>query len=149
MNVHFTQHQNLGHMEDVKVVTRLAFMILFIGSIVTILLIGYLLTRRTKQTKYALKRGLQDGALLTLGIIGFIVLTAIMAWDLFFDSFHQLLFESGTWRFAYSDTLIRLFPEQLWFDAAILIGVLTVSGAIVMLLMVWRWGKTNIDDTST
>ena len=142
-------NSELGHMEDVKVVTRLAFMILLIGGIATAILIGYLLMQRTKQAKSIIRRSLQDGALLTLGIIGFIVLTAVIAWDLFFDSFHGLFFESGTWRFAYSDTLIRLFPEQLWFDVAILIGVLTVTGAIVMLLLVWRWGKTNIDNTST
>jgi hypothetical protein len=37
--------------------------------------------------------------------------------------------------FLYEDTLIRLFPEQFWFDAALFIGALTVIGAVVTLFL--------------
>jgi integral membrane protein (TIGR01906 family) len=74
-----------------------------------------------------------------VGIVVTIVLAAIVNWDFFFTTFHTMLFESGTWRFAYSDTLIRLFPEQFWFDAALLIGGLTTLIALLLLFAMWRW----------
>jgi integral membrane protein (TIGR01906 family) len=61
--------------------------------------------------------------------------SAVVAWDTFFTAFHQLFFAGGTWVFAYSDTLIRLFPEQFWFDAALTVGGLTLLGALALLLL--------------
>lgn len=131
----------LNHMEDVKVVTQIAFMTLLLGGIFSVIIIAYLFFTKNINARQTLRRGLFDGALLTLSIIGFIVFMALVAWDLFFDAFHGIFFESGTWRFSYSDTLIRLFPEQLWFDIAIFIGGLTSLGAIIILIVVWQWGK--------
>ncbi|MBZ0100422.1 MAG: DUF1461 domain-containing protein, partial [Taibaiella sp.] len=68
-------------------------------------------------------------------------LAAIISWDFFFTCFHSTFFESGTWRFAFSDTLIRLFPEQFWFDAALTIGGLTTFGAVSIVGISWRWGR--------
>ena len=59
----------------------------------------------------------------------------LVAWPIFFVQFHELLFPPGTWTFAYSDSLIRLFPEQFWFDIGVLIsGVTLVLGVIVTLI---------------
>jgi integral membrane protein (TIGR01906 family) len=124
----------LRHMEDVKVVTRAAFFVLLIGGINS-LLAGYLLWRSDKRTLW---QSLFNGGALTIGTIIVIVLGAVFAWDFFFTTFHQLFFEDGTWIFLYSDTLIRLFPEQFWFDAALTIGVLTVSGALFLMVLSWR-----------
>ncbi|MEO0599678.1 MAG: DUF1461 domain-containing protein, partial [Chloroflexota bacterium] len=59
------------------------------------------------------------------------------AWDFFFTQFHNVFFEQGTWRFYYSDTLIRLYPERFWFEASLVVGVLTVVGALVILGISW------------
>jgi uncharacterized membrane protein len=49
--------------------------------------------------------------------------------------FHELLFPPGTWTFAYTDSLIRLFPEQFWFDIGVLISVSTlILGSLVALI---------------
>ncbi len=133
----------LNHMEDVKVVTQLAFLVLFVCGILSLVVTGYLWWAKTPQAHRILRRGLFDGAMLTLSIIGFIIFMAVVAWDLFFDAFHGVFFESGTWRFAFSDTLIRLFPEQFWFDVAIIIGGLTGLGAIIILIMMYQWGKAS------
>ena len=46
----------------------------------------------------------------------------------------NILFPPGSWTFDYSSTLIRLFPEQLWFDAGLLlIGGALAAGILVML----------------
>jgi integral membrane protein (TIGR01906 family) len=133
--------RELRHMHDVQIVTRYAFFLLFYG-VIAALVIGALLWI-SRAGRYALRQGLWNGSILTLTLIGVIVVLAITVWDLFFTGFHQILFESGTWRFAYSDTLIRLFPEQFWFDAALAIGTLATLWAAIILAISWRWGNTN------
>lgn len=126
----------LRHMIDVKHVTRAAFSLLWIGGFAMIALsIWLVLNRNWRRVLYD---GLFRGAVLTLGLISAIVILAIVAWDIFFTAFHQAFFESGTWRFAFSDTLIRLFPQQFWFDAALVVGGLTTISAAGILYVVWR-----------
>jgi integral membrane protein (TIGR01906 family) len=131
--------RELHHMRDVKVVTQYAYLLTTIGGVAYVLAAIFLY--RNDPSK--LRQGLFSGALLTLGIIAAIIVIAIINWDFFFTTFHTLFFASGTWRFEYSDTLIRLFPEQFWFDASLIIGGMTVLGAVVMLVISWRW-KSDI-----
>ena len=133
------EDEALGHMEDVKVVTETTFLIAFILTLVTVGIFG--MGYRFPVYRLAIRRGLTYGSMLTLSLIAIIVVLALTAWDFFFDTFHELFFEAGTWRFAFSDTLIRLFPERFWFDASITIGILTVLGAIMILAITWQWSK--------
>lgn len=133
------EQSELHHMDDVQRLTRYAFMLLAALTIVSVLLFSTLLI--TKSTVPHFLYGLTNGSLLTLGIIGVIVILAIVAWDTFFTGFHQIFFESGTWRFYYSDTLIRLFPERFWFDAAIAVGGFTTLTACCILFSTWQWRK--------
>lgn len=128
--------RELHHMRDVKQVTQIAFAFGFINAIVAVF-VAYFLCKRD-----ALRRTLQRGAILTLGLIVAIVIGAVVAWDVFFTAFHNLFFTSGTWVFAYSDTLIRLFPEQFWFDAAIVIGGIVVGSAGITLVLTWLAGRS-------
>lgn len=130
------QQDELRHMHDVQVVTRIAFLVLLFGGAAFVLTV-IALWRDGLRGRSTLRRGLLAGAMLTLSTIAFIVVFALTAWDFFFTAFHQVFFEEGTWRFAYSDTLIRLFPEQFWFDAALVIGGLTVNGALLILIGLW------------
>jgi integral membrane protein (TIGR01906 family) len=80
----------------------------------------------------ALRSALLNGSSLTIGLLVTIIVLAITAWDTFFSGFHSMFFAEGSWQFYYSDTLIRLYPEQFWFDAALLVGVLTTVGAALL-----------------
>ena len=122
--------RELEHMHDVKVVTRAAFTFLLIGAIVAAV-IAWTLARQP-QTRPALWRALRDAGVITLAAIAAIVIGAVTAWNAFFTLFHNLFFAEGTWMFLYSDTLIRLFPEQFWFDSALVIG--TLSGLVALTL---------------
>lgn len=127
--------RELRHMHDVKIVTQFAYAAAAIVGLIVIVA-AYTLWR---MNRLMLRNAIFQGSIFTLGIIAAIVLIAILNWDTFFTGFHQLFFASGTWRFEYSDTLIRLFPEQFWFDAALVIGGLTVLGALALLTIAWRW----------
>ena len=123
--------RELGHMADVKSVMQVAFA--FHGLLsVGLLVVGVWLYMTTRKT---LLKALKQGAVLTLALIVSLVIIAALSWDTFFETFHSLFFTQGTWRFLYSDTLIRLFPERFWFDAAVTIGVLVVVGAILLFVL--------------
>jgi integral membrane protein (TIGR01906 family) len=129
--------RELHHMRDVKVVTQYAYLLTFIGGVAAIGA-GIFLYRQSAST---LRRALFGGVAFTFAIIAAIIVIAIINWDFFFTGFHTLFFTNGTWRFEYSDTLIRLFPEQFWFDAALVIGGLTILGAVIILALTWIWEK--------
>lgn len=125
--------RELGHMRDVQRVTQLAFAFSWLAGIAALACGGYLGWRN----RPSLVRALRTGAMLSVGLVAAIAISAALAWDSFFTAFHQLFFSGGSWVFAYSDTLIRLFPEQFWFDSAITVGALTITGALLLLLLAW------------
>ncbi len=134
--------RELRHMEDVRVVMRL---VLYLYLVVSFVLVGggvflYLTTRNY------LRLAIQRGALVALGVISFLLAKAALSWDYFFTGFHRIFFADGTWRFEYSDTLIRLFPEKFWFDAAVAIGSITVIGSVSLLILTRLWARTEFPD---
>ncbi len=135
----------LQHMEDVKVVTRSAFQVLLI---VAAFLVGStILLVRVPEAHPRLRQALRLGGRLTLGLVALALVIIIVAWGFFFDSFHGVFFESGTWQFANSDTLIRLYPEQFWFDAALTVAILTLIGTAITQLAPWYWEKRLAEAT--
>jgi integral membrane protein (TIGR01906 family) len=129
--------RELRHMRDVKLITQVAFAFALAAGVLALAAAVYI--RRLSRDR--LRRSLISGALLTLGIVAAIIIVALVNWDFFFTGFHALFFEGGTWYFLYSDTLIRLFPEQFWFDAALAVGAITVAGALTALLAAWLAGR--------
>ena len=125
--------RELGHMRDVQRVTQLAFAFSWLAGIAALACGGYL----GWHNRTSLVRALRTGAMLAVGLVAATAISATLAWDSFFTAFHQLFFSGGSWVFAYSDTLIRLFPEQFWFDSAITVGALTITGALLLLLLAW------------
>lgn len=130
------EEEALRHMVDVKQVTIATYSIAILIALITvgILFMSY----RHPVFRRSVRLGLTYGSMLTLGIIMSSVVLAVTAWNVFFDTFHEIFFEAGTWRFAFSDTLIRLYPEKFWFDASITIGVLSGIGAIMILVAMWN-----------
>ncbi len=130
--------RELSHMVDVKVVTQgltrfgLALLGVF-GACVALL-------AASPRARPALYRALLRGGLLTVSLIvaGLIAVATSFYW--LFAQFHALFFEGDSWLFLYSDTLIRLFPEQFWLDAfalmfgGALVEALVISGAMWLLL---------------
>ena len=129
--------RELQHMRDVKILTQIAYWVT-VGMALGVLAASVVL-RRIARLRLTLFRG----ALLTIGVVIAIAAAAVFNWDFFFTGFHELFFQGNTWYFAYSDTLIRLFPEQFWFDAALTIGALTVLEAFIVIFITLRWRRTS------
>jgi integral membrane protein (TIGR01906 family) len=124
--------RELKHMEDVKVVTRAALTVLNVCLLLAGLCSLGLLARRKNRSAWVGAVG--RGGLTTLAVSLSLLVVALLSWDFFFDSFHALFFADGTWQFYTSDTLIRLYPQTFWFTSALVVGVLTIGGALICVL---------------
>ncbi|MEM7335279.1 MAG: DUF1461 domain-containing protein [Chloroflexota bacterium] len=127
--------REIGHMIDVKVLTDVIRIVAMITAVIVIGGLFYLL--REHGTRLEGYRAIFHGGIATtvilVGIAGFILL----GWSLFFTQFHELLFPPGTWTFAYTDGLIRLYPEIFFFD----VGVLMSIGSLVLGLIALFVGR--------
>ncbi len=107
------------HMEDVKRIINLAIYALYF-LIFTYILLLYFLFRLTKNIdsffSYFSRAMLAGGLLLLfLMIISFIIFANFHP---YFDRFHYIFFEEGTWNFPEGSILIRVYPEQFFYDGA-------------------------------
>ncbi len=128
--------RELSHMQDVKVVTQ-GFLRIWYVDLALLFLLGIWGWRGGWLFLY--RRGCSQGGWLTLGLaiaVGLIATVGAagsgdMFWQ-FFSDFHGIFFTGNTWLFAYSDTLIRLYPLQFWQDAVLYIGLVTGLGALAL-----------------
>lgn len=124
--------RELKHMLDVKNVVQSALDIWLLGLIVMVGLgVWAVFGGWWQQFRWGLGRG----GWLTIGILAGLILFVLLAFGLIFVAFHNVFFESGTWTFHYSDTLIRLFPERFWRDAFLAVGLLAGGTGLVLGLL--------------
>ncbi len=124
------KQSELRHMRDVKHVIQIAFALAAVCALIVV--VALLLDWRAGLA------AMQWGAWLALLLIGGLGVVALAAWDSAFDRFHDLFFVAGSWRFPHSDSLIRLFPEQIFLDAALFIAAFCVVGACLVLALCRR-----------
>ena len=123
--------RELGHMQDVKIVTKSALRAWYAAVVLLAGLGGWAWYGKWGQ---AYRQGLRRGGWLMIGLVITIGLFGAVAFWQFFTLFHTLFFEGDSWLFLYSDTLIRLFPMQFWQDAFLWAGVISVGGALALAL---------------
>lgn len=116
----------VGHMTDVKQVLQLG-----LWAAVVVVLVALVLAVVRRRDRRGLLGAVAVGGWLTVAATAVLAIVAAVAWEWFFTAFHGLFFSEGTWTFRLTDTLIRLYPTQFWIDAAAVIGVITVGGAVL------------------
>jgi integral membrane protein (TIGR01906 family) len=112
------------------VLTIQAFLAHGFVALVIAFSLGVLLVIRDAPTR--ISSSLLQGSLLTVALLIAVVALAYLNFDWFFTHFHLAFFEGDSWIFDWSDTLIRLFPERFWFDAATIWGFLTLAEAVIL-----------------
>ena len=134
--------REVSHMADVQAVFQSVMRVWQAAVILLILLT--LIFWKTREWK-ALTSAIQSGGLLTSGIILSIALLAIFGWQFWFETFHLFFFKPSSWLFSYSDTLIRLFPMEFWFDGTLTISVLSLAGGLLLALVGWRGKRILVE----
>lgn len=124
--------RELGHMEDVKEVTRAAFNIWRIGLVAAAAI--SLVLWRVGGSQF-LWESLQGGAKLTALIMLILLIGLIVGFSVLFVGFHEVFFDPNTWTFLFSDTLIRLFPQRFWEVAFGTVAVATLIQAGLLYLI--------------
>ncbi|MCY3978146.1 MAG: TIGR01906 family membrane protein [Chloroflexi bacterium] len=137
--------RELRHMADVKQITTTIF-----ALAVAVLLLSAMIAianRCNARLQSDIRAGLRRGCLLALLSLLCLAVLSTASWDRAFDIFHELFFAEGTWRFPYSDSLIRLYPEQLFAEAAFALAmfIFLFAGLILVLLAIFeRWPRRRI-----
>jgi integral membrane protein (TIGR01906 family) len=129
--------RELSHMLDVKILIQ--NMIIAWSIILLILaIIGFWAWRGDwkKQYWHALSRG----GWLTIGLIAAILIGVAISFNWLFTQFHQIFFTGDTWLFNLSDSLIRLFPLNLWQDSFIGMGAISL---LLAGLLVWLGARLS------
>jgi integral membrane protein (TIGR01906 family) len=121
--------RELGHMLDVKKVVQ---PVLWIGYGIWFFMLAVAGWARWGGWWPEYVRGIRRGGWVTVGIVAVIGIFAATSFWQFFTFFHSLFFEGSSWIFAYSDTLIRLFPIPFWQDAIFFIGLLDVIAGLIL-----------------
>lgn len=134
--------REVSHMADVRTVFQRIFQVWQVTFIV-LLLMGFILWQ--KRERRILGSAIQWGGLLTTGIILFVGLFAIFAWQSWFSTFHLFFFEPGSWLFSYPDILIRLFPAEFWFDATMTISILSLAAGLLLALIDWQGKRVLLE----
>ena len=114
------------HMQDVGGLVRV-LAVLEVAALVALVLTGRWLRReRPRRGRLLLRSAAGVGA-------AALVLGAFFAvdFDTAFAAFHALFFKAGTWQFSADSNLIRLFPEQFWFETSLLAGASIVLAALL------------------
>ncbi len=123
----FNQRE-LSHMLDVRVLVKAALKAWY--GVGLFLFLSLALFWRTNNIK-RYWQAVSTGGWLTLGLIVLMIAGVFIDFYQLFAGFHAIFFEGDTWLFFTNDTLIRLFPEKLWSDAFIYLGMFTLISALV------------------
>jgi len=132
--------RELSHMLDVKKLVKsmiLAWEILAAAFVVILILAWRGLWMPQ------LGGALENGGKFTITLILCILALVAVSFDWLFTMFHRIFFTGDTWIFLYSDTLIRLFPIPFWRDAFILMGVFTISAAVLLIIFGGRAARAR------
>lgn len=136
------RESEVGHMAAVKGVLSVSFLVAFVMLLAAVASCVYL----ARRYHGAVRRALFSGSVLTLALIVALTVSAVLAWEAFFAQVHALFFAAGTWTFWVDDTLIRLFPEQFWTDAAITIAALVFLVTTLTVAFGWPVRRPRLPD---
>lgn len=126
------REKELVHMVDVKILTWRAFSFhALLGLLIATSVIALLAVRETRKR---LPLYIFFGSLVTIALLLLTLAVVNFRFGWWFIEFHRVFFgpDEERWLFDYSDALIRLFPPRFWFDAAMLIGLLTIGEAAIL-----------------
>jgi integral membrane protein (TIGR01906 family) len=128
-----------SHMRDVRMVFG-GFFVLAVIATATALVLATRRRAEARRATWAAVRGGAVGLIVTLVVLAGI---ALVAFDALFETFHQVLFPSGSYDFdPRTERLVQIFPFDFWQDSAIAVGVVaTVLAVLVGALAHRRLGR--------
>ncbi len=125
--------KEIAHMKDVKTLVRGVY-VLALGSaayLLVMILVGFI--RQGRLFTPLLAKRLALGGGLTLAMLALFGAVAAFGFDSLFIKFHEISFANDFWQLdPRTDYLVRIFPDNFWFDATVWVAVKAVVGALVI-----------------
>lgn len=121
------------HMKDVKDLVRGVYVLALVSAVylAAMTIIGFALHRGRFVADLAKRLALGGGLTLVLLVVFGIV--ALVGFDGLFLKFHQLSFANDFWQLdPRTDYLVRIFPQDFWFDATMWVAVRAIAGALIL-----------------
>jgi integral membrane protein (TIGR01906 family) len=128
------------HLKDVKDLFKLDYIVLIFTALYILIYLVISLIRRRKEQLLSLARSALTGSGITLSLMTALGIGILIDFDRLFEQFHLLSFSNDFWKLnPHMDYLIMLFPENFWYDTAILCVGLMVAGALLLGLSGWLY----------
>lgn len=117
-----------SHLNDVKDLINKGEILLRMLSLVNILLLSFILFKKENELSKIMILSSISGMIV---IIPFIFLN----FSGLFNRFHLIFFPQGNWQFSVNSSLIQLFPEAFFYDAAA--NILIIAAITFIIIMVF------------
>ena len=126
-------NQEISHMKDVKQLVRGVYVLALVSAayLAAMIVVGF----GWQKVRFvpALAKRLTWGGGLTLVLMMVFGTAALVGFDGVFLKFHQLSFANDLWQLdPRTDYLVRIFPQDFWFDATMWVSLRVIAGALIL-----------------
>ena len=137
MNTDLFSQRELAHLKDVKGLLRQAFYFqIASGAFIAIYLI-FNFVRRRGVFWGELPIQVIRGGIVTVVFLAVLGLWAVTDFNSLFLLFHVLSFRNELWQLNQGDTMLLMFPQGFFNDAALFVGVATIGEAVILGGIAW------------
>ncbi len=126
------------HMRDVKGLVRGVYAVQYIAAASMAVFLAVCVWLRRREAVPVAVRLLSYGGLATLGLAALVGLGSLVGFDRLFLAFHLVSFSNDLWQLdPRRHMLLAMFPQGFFFDATMLIALLTVAEAGLLAFAGW------------
>jgi integral membrane protein (TIGR01906 family) len=127
-----------SHMRDVRTVFMGFFALALVTGLAALLIAA---RRRDAESRTHTWGAVRMGSLVLAVSLVALGGVALVAFDVLFEIFHQLLFAGGSYTFdPETERLVQLFPFRFWQETAIAVGVVAVILGLLVAYLASRRG---------
>ena len=151
VNISVYNQRDIDHLKDVKGLIQLAYRLQFVSLAYIIVYIFFVFLLLGSAFWRQLARRIIWGSWVTVAILAVLGIFALVDFDQLFLLFHLVSFRNDLWQLYPGDTLLAMFPEGFFNDAALFIGGAIILEAIIIGAVAWallrRKGKAKPEPT--
>ncbi len=138
----FYNDREKAHMMDVRALYRWTRIVGYGGMIVLLFLMTLSLILKDHDIRMRALDGYITGNIIFLGLVTLVSIWAVADFNSFWVSFHRLFFTNDLWLLdPYTDRMINVFEEQLFFDLVIRIALFAIAVMVIILFAVILYRK--------
>ena len=128
----FFNEKEIFHMEDVKGLFNVGFMILWVFAFIFILAVAVIIKNKYI---YEAARHMTIGVSVFLGAFGVLAAVVAVNFDRAFVVFHEIFFTNDLWLLdPETDLLINILPLEFFIDIAVFIGVVLLTLILIAMI---------------